>query len=105
MATGMTSWKLAKGLYLVPVLFAYSPLITGTWPERISVFFWSCFGLYAFAGLLQWRLEKALNPLLAAMLLASGVLLMWAPLSTLYHVVGLLLLMGVILWQKRFQAA
>ncbi|MDP2286458.1 MAG: TRAP transporter fused permease subunit, partial [Pseudohongiella sp.] len=35
MATGLTSWKLAKGLYLVPLLFAYSPLITGTWPERI----------------------------------------------------------------------
>ena len=24
-ATGLTSWKVAKGLYLVPVLFAYSP--------------------------------------------------------------------------------
>lgn len=105
MATGMTSWKLAKGLYLVPVLFAYSPLITGTWPERIAVFCWSCFGLYAFAGVLQWRLEKALNPLLAGLLLCSGVLLMWAPLSTVYHVAGLLLLVGVILWQKRFQTA
>nr|MCS5578976.1 TRAP transporter fused permease subunit [Gammaproteobacteria bacterium] len=29
MATGLTSWKVAKGLYLVPVLFAYSPLISG----------------------------------------------------------------------------
>ena len=43
--------------------------------------------------------------LLAAMLLASGVLLMWSPLSTLYHVAGLLLLAGVIVWQTRFQAA
>src|SRR5690606_38898667 len=34
MATGLTSWKLAKGLYLVPLLFAYSPLISGSWPER-----------------------------------------------------------------------
>ncbi len=103
--TGMTSWKLAKGLYLVPILFAYSPLITGSWPERLSVFFWSCFGLYAFAGLLQWRLEKPLNPLLAAMLLASGVLLIWAPFSTLHHLAGAALLLGVIVWQARFQAA
>lgn len=105
MATGMTSWKLAKGLYLVPVLFAYSPLITGTWPERLSVFFWSCFGLYAFAGVLQWRLDKALNPLTAGLLLLSGILLMWSPLSTLYHVAGALILLGIIFWQKRFQAA
>ena len=27
MATGVTSWKVAKGLYLVPLLFAYTPLI------------------------------------------------------------------------------
>ncbi|MEY3667861.1 MAG: hypothetical protein RL572_1401 [Pseudomonadota bacterium] len=105
MPTGMTSWKLAKGLYLVPILFAYSPLISGSWPERFSVFFWSCFGLYAFAGLLQWRLEKPLNLLLAAMLLASGVLLIWAPFTTLHHLAGLALLLGVIVWQTRFQAA
>ena len=37
-ATGLTSWKVAKGLYLVPVLFAYSPLISGTWPERLIIF-------------------------------------------------------------------
>lgn len=105
MPTGMTSWKLAKGLYLVPILFAYSPLISGSWPERFSVFFWSCLGLYAFAGLLQWRLEKPLNLLLAAMLLASGVLLIWAPFTTLHHLAGLALLLGVIVWQTRFQAA
>jgi len=47
MATGMTSWKLAKGLYLVPLLFAYSPLITGTWPQRIEEFVLAALGLYA----------------------------------------------------------
>ncbi|MDP2141853.1 MAG: TRAP transporter fused permease subunit [Gammaproteobacteria bacterium] len=104
MATGMTSWKLAKGLYLVPVLFAYSPLVTGTWPERLSVFFWSCMGLYAAAGLLQWRLDKPLNLLTAAMLLAAFVLTMWYPFGVLYHVVGALLLLGVIFWQKRSPA-
>jgi len=29
MRTGLTAWKVAKGLYLVPLLFAFSPLITG----------------------------------------------------------------------------
>ena len=54
--TGLTSWKVAKGLYLVPILFAYSPLISGSWPERLEVFLWASMGLYM-AGLLQWHLE------------------------------------------------
>jgi TRAP-type uncharacterized transport system fused permease subunit len=27
METGFTSWKLAKGLYIIPFLFAYTPLL------------------------------------------------------------------------------
>ncbi|MCB1648600.1 MAG: TRAP transporter fused permease subunit [Pseudomonadales bacterium] len=104
MATGMTSWKLAKGLYLIPVLFAYSPLISGTWPERLSEFGWSCLGLYALAGLLQWRLDRPLNPLSAAMLLSAAALLMWAPLGIPYHLAGAGLLFAVVLWQKRTPA-
>ena len=103
MATGITSWKIAKGLYLVPLLFAYSPLISGTWPERINVFVWACMGLYAMAGLLQWRLEKPLNLITAFFLAISAVLMMWAPLHTSYHIVGALILFSVIFWQKRFQ--
>ena len=101
MATGLTSWKLAKGLYLIPILFAYSPLISGTWAERLSVFAWSSLGLYALAGLLQWRLDKPLTPLTAAMLLCAAGLLMWAPLTTIYHIVGAGLLFAVMFWQKR----
>ncbi len=101
MATGVTSWKVAKGLYLVPVLFAYSPLISGTWPERFYIFFWSCLGLYAMAGLLHWRLERALNPLSASLLLLAAGLLLWPPLSIYYHIAGAAVLLGVIVWQKR----
>jgi len=102
MPTGMTSWKLAKGLYLVPFLFAYSPLISGTWPERLEVFIWAAMGLYALAGLLQWRLDKPLNFITAPLLVISAFLLMWAPLSLSYHAVGAVILVSVILWQKRF---
>jgi TRAP transporter 4TM/12TM fusion protein len=104
MATGMTSWKLAKGLYLIPVLFAYSPLISGSWPERINVFIWACMGLYALAGLLQWRLDRPLNWISAAALAMSAFLLLWAPLSMIYHVTGAVILAGVVFSQKRQQA-
>lgn len=100
MATGLTSWKVSKGLYLVPLLFAYSPLITGTWPERLEVFFWSCFGLYALAGFLHWHLETRLNLLSAVLLLVSAFLMMWMPLANAWHFVGGALLLAVVLWQR-----
>lgn len=100
-ATGLTSWKVAKGLYLVPVLFAYSPLISGSWPERFEVFVWSCMGLYAMAGLLQWHLETRLNALTAAALLVSAGLLMWTPFGIYWHMVGAAILVAVILLQRR----
>ncbi|GAB1263766.1 TRAP transporter permease [Aurantivibrio infirmus] len=101
MATGFTAWKVSKGLYLVPLLFAYSPLITGTWPERIEVFIWSCMGLYAMAGILQWHLERALNFVTAPLLLLSAFLLMWSPLEIYYHLAGAAILAGIIIWQNK----
>ena len=101
-ATGFTSWKIAKGLYLIPVLFAYSPLISGTWAERLEVFIWACPGLYALAGLLQWHLEKPINGLIAVLLALSAGLLMWMPLPIYYHAAGAALLVGIVVWQRSF---
>ena len=104
-ATGLTSWKVAKGLYLVPVLFAYSPLISGTWPERLEVFLWSCLGLYALAGILQWHLETRINALIAALLLLSAILLLWTPFPIYYHLGGAVILIAIMLFQSRTAAA
>jgi TRAP transporter 4TM/12TM fusion protein len=101
MRTGLTSWKVAKGLYLVPVLFAFTPLITGSWSERLFVFFFACFGLYALAGLLQWHLESKLNAATAVLLAVAALLLIWTPLGIAAHVAGALLLTGIIAWQRR----
>lgn len=101
MATGLTSWKVAKGLYLVPLLFAYSPLITGTWPERIEVFIYACMGMYALAGVLQWHLEDKLNVVTAALLLLSAGLLMWMASPFIYNLAGAAILFGVIYKQNR----
>ena len=101
MATGLTSWKVAKGLYLVPVLFAYSPLISGTWPERLEVFLWSCMGLYALAGLLQWHLEAKINAIIATALVVSAALLMWTPFPFYFHLAGAAILATIIFYQNR----
>ena len=104
-ATGLTSWKVAKGLYLVPVLFAYSPLISGTWPERIEVFIWSCLGLYAMAGLLQWHLETKINIMIAGGLATSAALLMWTPFPIYFHIAGAAILLLIVFFQNRNEAA
>jgi TRAP-type uncharacterized transport system fused permease subunit len=101
MLTGLTSWKIAKGLYLVPVLFAFTPLITGTWAERISVFIFACLALYALAGVLQWHLEERLNLLTATLLVVSAALLMWPPLGLVAHLAGAALLICIVAVQRR----
>lgn len=101
MRTGLTAWKIAKGLYLVPALFAFTPLITGSWSERLSVFVFACFGLYALAGILQWHLEARLNAITATLLLASATLLLWTTFNTVIHVAGAVILVGVVVWQRR----
>lgn len=100
--TGLTSWMIAKGLYLVPILFAYSPLVSGTWAERIEVFFWASMGLYALAGVLQWHLEAKINGATACALLVSAGLLMWAPLPIYFHLAGAALLIATIIYNRRY---
>ena len=38
MLTGFYSWKIAKGLYFVPFLIAFTPLMSGNWGEMLEVF-------------------------------------------------------------------
>ena len=101
MRTGLTSWKIAKGLYLVPVLFAFTPLITGSWSERLTVFGFACLGLYALAGILQWHLESRLTAISGSLLLASAAMLLWTPFGVAVHAVGAAVLLGVVAWQRR----
>src|SRR5210317_837857 len=53
MATGFESWKIAKGLYVVPLMFAYTPLISGSVGEIIHIGLFGLFGIYALNALIQ----------------------------------------------------
>lgn len=101
MQTGLMSWKIAKGLYLIPVLFAFTPLVTGTWAERLTVFSFASLGLYALAGILQGHLEKKLTMATWSLLLISAFLLLWPSSLITVHLVGASILVGVIIWQRR----
>jgi TRAP-type uncharacterized transport system fused permease subunit len=101
MRTGLTAWKVAKGLYLIPALFAFTPLITGNWTERLTVFAFACLGLYALAGLLQWHLESKLNVVTGALLLMSATCLLWTPFGIAVHLAGAITLISVVVYQRR----
>lgn len=77
MATGFASWKLAKGLYIIPLLFAYTPLLSGNWSEMLPIFAFGLVGIYGLAGALQGCLEHPLGWPSRALLLAGGTAALW----------------------------
>jgi TRAP transporter 4TM/12TM fusion protein len=72
MRTGLTAWKLAKGLYLVPLLFAYTHLIGGTAAEIAWVTIMGTAAFLAFAGALEGWLEGPLSLPLRGLALVAG---------------------------------
>lgn len=75
MATGFTSWKLAKGLYIMPLLFAYTGLISGGWGERLLVSAFALAGLLALTVVFTGFLFRPLRlPLRLGFLVSAGAL-------------------------------
>ncbi|WP_424931652.1 TRAP transporter permease [Amaricoccus macauensis] len=87
MATGIASWKLAKGLYIAPVLFAYTPLLSGDWMAALQVFAFAVIGTYAIAAALQGCMETPMGWLLRALALAAGLACIW-PFSLTVNAIG-----------------
>ena len=76
MATGLRSWKIAKGLYIIPLLFAYTPLLGGSWPEIFAIFIFALAGLYCFTCALQGHMENPIAWPLRLLLLMLAVALL-----------------------------
>lgn len=95
MRTGVEAWKIAKGLYIVPLLFAYTPLVTGTWLEKCQIGFFSLFGIYAFNALLQRYSEGPLPWWKLALIVAGGVAA-FVPLQIGLNIVGAVVVVGVV---------
>ena len=70
----------------------------------LTVFGFACLGLYALAGILQWHLEEKLNVVTGAILLVAAALLLWTPLGLAAHAMGVLLLVSIIVWQRKQSA-
>ena len=100
MATGFQSWKIAKGLYIVPLMFAYTPLISGEWYEVMQIGFFGLFGIYATNALIQFYSEGPLNLLTVPMLIVGAAGAYW-PLNLPANIGGAVLVLAVIFLSTR----
>mgnify|MGYP000128951056 CR=1 FL=1 len=100
MATGFESWKIAKGLYVVPLLFAYTPLISGDLVEVAQIGFFALFGIYATNAIIQWYAEGPIGPITAS-LLVLGAIGAFLPLALLPNIAGATAIVTVIVLSSR----
>jgi len=96
MATGFQAWKIAKGLYIVPLMFAYTPLISGNWIEIVQIGFFALFGIYAINCLVQNYAEGPLKIWHYPMLIL-GIIGTFLPLNILSNLVGAVLVAVVVI--------
>ncbi len=77
MPTGVTAWKMAKALYIVPLMFAFTPILTGTLMEKLQVSILTLAALYALAAVFEGYMETAVNLFQRGLLAVLCVLLIW----------------------------
>ncbi|MFC2158798.1 TRAP transporter permease [Acidobacteriota bacterium] len=94
MKTGLTSWRLAKALYILPILFAYTELISGNWSQRLTIFVFALLGLFALAAVFTGHIHRPLNLVQRVMLIIAALILLWPGLLVFKMIVaGMMVLM------------
>ncbi|MDO6706188.1 TRAP transporter permease [Photobacterium sp. 1_MG-2023] len=91
MRTGLMAWKIAKGLYLVPLLLAYTALISHDWGEVLLIGGFAIIGTYALVATIEGYLEGYLNPLYRIVLAIVSVVLLWPDLDWWWRVLATLI--------------
>jgi TRAP transporter 4TM/12TM fusion protein len=100
MATGFQAWRAAKGLYIVPLLFAYTPLVNGTLTEMLQIGLFALFGIYGVNAMIARYAE---GPLVMWHwpLIAIGTALCFFPLEPVYNLCGASLVLAIIVITHR----
>ncbi|MEL0612644.1 TRAP transporter permease [Marinomonas arenicola] len=104
MRTGMMAWKLAKGLYIVPLLMAYTPLIGGDTETLIRLTLFAIFGLYALVAAMEGYLEDKLSIPSRLLALVASVLMLWPNLEIWLQIVGLVIFLALFVIGNRTYA-
>ncbi|MBJ7555559.1 TRAP transporter permease [Marinomonas spartinae] len=95
MRTGLTAWKLAKGLYIVPLLMAYTPLIGGDTETLIRLTIFAIFGMYALVAAMEGYLEDKLPIPTRVLALIAAILMLWPHFSLWLQLIGLVIFLAL----------
>ena len=76
MLTGFVSWKVGKGMYLMPLLFGFTPLISGSWMERFEVFGFALIGIMCFSIMMEGFWDRKMSILTRIIFAICAVLLL-----------------------------
>ncbi|BBD07035.1 TRAP transporter permease [Desulfovibrio ferrophilus] len=91
--TGIESWKLAKGLYLIPLLFCYTPILfEGPLWQVAEAALTGTAGLFCFAVFFEGFCHRLLNWGWRLAYFGCAVLLLWPEMAT--HGLGVVLLLA-----------
>jgi len=98
MKTGWSAFRYGIGLFLIPFLFFYSPiLLNGKILDIVITVITATLGVIALSGSLEAFLLRRLNVVERIIIAISGILLMWP--NHMISIVGLFILAGSILLQ------
>ncbi len=100
MKTGFSAWKIAKGLYVVPLLFAYTPLLGGDWLTMTGIFAFALFGLWALAAAVEGHWENRLSIFQRLLALVIGTSLLW-PAGLAVHALAMAGFVVLFAWNLR----
>jgi TRAP-type uncharacterized transport system fused permease subunit len=77
MATGLYAWRIAKGLYIIPLLFAYTDFLAGDFWRSLWIFAFGSVGIFALTAAIAGHLESRISWPERALLAATGTALLW----------------------------
>lgn len=99
MKTGIEGVKLAKGLFLIPLLFAYRPeiLFTSGIGDALLITLFGVVGLVAGVAALDGFLIRPLNLILRIMMLVAAVGIFWP--GRIYSIAGTIILLVILIYQ------
>ena len=100
MATGFASWKLAKGLYIVPLMIAYTPFLSGSAGQALVIFGFGVVGIYGLAGALQGCMEHRFGWVMRLLAGAGGIACLW-PDPLWLNIAGALVVLAVLVYNIR----
>ncbi|MCC2523442.1 TRAP transporter permease [Vibrio coralliilyticus] len=100
MRTGFTAWKIAKGLYLVPLLIAYSGIVSWDTVSVLEAGLFAILGTYAFVGAMEGYLEGKIHLVVRMLLVAIGCALVWPETALSLRLACCAILIGLV-WYSR----